>query len=361
MRWSRSAGAALAAGVLVAVLAGCTGGAGADGAGTSSASSSSSSASGADPVPATVKVNPRDKTEGVMPDDTVTVQVLKGDLQKVTVTDEKGAEVPGKVDGHTWTSTGRMRPSARYAVTVDAAGPDGSPSTQKSTFRTHRPEVTATYGVVYSGETVGVAMPVSIQFDSEVTDPAYRKAVEQAVSVKTTPQTEGSWGWLDNRQLMWRPKDYWQPGTKVTVDAPLAGFQTGPDKWVGEDVTGSMTIGRRQVLNVDIDKHRMTVVRGGKTVKTFPVSSGKPGPETETRSGTKVVIGKVREMTMDSATVGIEKGEPGYYNVDTDWNLRVTWTGEFFHSAPWSVGSQGSSNVSHGCINLAPENARWLY
>ncbi len=122
-----------------------------------------------------------------------------------------------------------------------------------------------------------------------------------------------------------------------------------------------MTIGREQLARVDIDRHRMVVTRGGKQVKAFPVSSGKPGKETETRSGMKVVIGRQREMTMDSATVGIDKGEPGYYKVDTNFNVRVTWTGEFVHSAPWSVGSQGSSNVSHGCVNMAPEDAKWFY
>ena len=150
-------------------------------------------------------------------------------------------------------------------------------------------------------------------------------------------------------------------GKPVSVDAPLTGFQTGEDKWVAEDRSGSMTIGREQMTRVDIDKHTMTVTRGGKQVKSFPVSSGKPGKDTETRSGMKVVIGKQREMTMDSATVGIDKGEPGYYKVDTNFNVRVTWTGEFVHSAPWSVGAQGSSNVSHGCVNVAPAGAEWFY
>ncbi|MFJ6131539.1 L,D-transpeptidase [Janibacter terrae] len=311
--------------------------------------------------PAQVKVNPGKGTTGVMPDDPISVQVMRGDLSAVTVTGAGGGKVDGKVTGQTWTSTSRMRPATTYTVAVTAEGPEGGTTTQRSTFTTHEPQVTATYGVVYDGQTVGVAMPVSLQFDSVVTDARYRRAIEQAVSVRTEPVTEGSWGWLDNRQLMWRPKDFWVPGTEVTVDAPLTGFQTGEDKWIAEDVSGSMTIGREQLARVDIDRHRMVVTRGGKQVKAFSVSSGKPGKETETRSGMKVVIERQREMTMDSATVGIDKGEPGYYKVATNFNVRVTWTGEFVHSAPWSVGSQGSSNVSHGCVNMAPEDAKWFY
>ena len=339
-------------------LVGCAGETSGD---EESSTPSSASASSEELPPAEIKVNPAKGSTGVMPDDPISVQVMRGDLSEVKVTDPDGHEVEGEVEGETWSSTGRMKPDTTYTVAVTAEGPEGGSTTQKSTFTTHEPEVTATYGVVYDERTVGVGMPVSIQFDSEVTDERYRRAIEEAVSVKTTPEVEGSWGWLDNRQLMWRPKEFWEPGTKVTVDAPITGFQTGEDKWIADDASGSMTIGREQLSTVDIADHEMTVTRGGDTVKTYPVSSGKPGRETETRSGMKLVINKQREMTMDSETVGIEKGEPGYYKVDTDYNVRVTWTGEFIHSAPWSVGAQGSTNVSHGCVNMAPEHARWFY
>lgn len=339
------------------VLAGCGGGASSP----SGSSGSDDSSTTKEVPPAEVKVNPGKGASGVMPDETITVEVMRGALSEVSVTDADGDEVDGKAEGQTWTSTARMKPSATYTVVVTAEGSEGGTTTQKSTFSTHKPETTATYGIVYDGQTVGVGMPVSIQFDSEVTDPKYRKAIEKAVSVKTTPRTEGSWGWLDNRQLMWRPKEFWEPGTTVEVDAPITGFRTGKDKWVAEDASGSMTIGREQTSTVDIADHEMTVTRGGQKVKTYAVSSGKPGKDTETRSGMKVVINKQREMTMDSTTLGIDKGEPGYYKVDTDYNVRVTWTGEFIHSAPWSVGAQGSSNVSHGCVNMAPQNAKWFY
>lgn len=341
--------------VAMLVVSGCVGGSADEGSGASSTSSPEEAPE------AEVVVSPTKGSTDVMPDDPVTVQVKRGDLSDVTVRSADGHEVEGKAEGQTWTSTGRMRPDTSYTVATTAEGPEGGTTTQKSTFTTHEPKVTATYGVVYDGQTVGVGMPVSIQFDSPVTDAKYRKAIEEAVSVKTTPKTDGSWGWLDDRQLMWRPSEFWEPGTKVSVDVPITGFQTGKDKWVGEDATGSMTIGREQMTTVDIADHEMTVTRDDKAVKRFPVSSGKPGKDTETRSGMKVVINKERSMTMDSATIGIDKGEPGYYSVDTDHNVRVTWTGEFVHSAPWSVGSQGSSNVSHGCVNMAPKNAKWFY
>ena len=350
--------------LLALVVAACAGG-GQDATPSDSGQGSPATQSETSPdLPeAEVKVNPATGTEGVMPDSVIHVQVMRGHLTDVAVTaeGEQAHELEGKVEGEAWSSTSRMRPDTTYTVAVTAEGPEGGESTQTSTFTTHDPQVTATYGIVYDQQTVGVAMPASIQFDSEVTDEAYRKQIEQAVSVTTSPRTEGSWGWLDNRQLMWRPKEFWQPGTTVSVNAPIAGYQTGEDKWVGEDLTGSTTIGRRQVSTVDIASHRMRVTRGGQTVKSFPVSSGKPGKDTETRSGMKVVIGKQKEMTMDAATLGIDEDDPDYYKVETNYNVRVTWTGEFVHSAPWSVSAQGNTNVSHGCVNMAPKNAKWFY
>ena len=246
-------------------------------------------------------------------------------------------------------------------MSATATGEDGSPSTTTSTFKTLKPKVTATYGILNSGETVGVGMPASIQFDSAVTTAAQRAEVEKLVKVTTTPKQNGAWGWLDNRQLMWRPVTYWQPGTKVTISAPLTGVQTGEGKWVANDDSASFTVGSSMISTVDIKRHVMTVTRNGAVIRTIPISAGRPGPQTETRSGIKVIIRKEGTVIMDSASIGIKKGQPGYYKITTQSAMRVTWTGEYLHSAPWSVGAQGSANVSHGCVNMSPSNAAWMY
>ena len=327
-----------------------------------SASSPTSSTPSATPTPAELSISPADDATGVLPTEPVTVQATVGTLGEVSVVDAKGEAVKGEVgaDG-TWTSTALLAPDTAYTITAKASGTDGTSSTTTSTFTTLKPKVTATYGILYSGQTVGVGAPVSIQFDSAVTDAKYRAQVEKLVKVTTTPAQKGAWGWLDNRQLMWRPAKYWQPGTKITVSASLTGVQTGKDKWVANDDQASFSVGSSMISYVNIRTHQMKVTRDGQVLRTIPVSTGRPGPLTETRSGVKVIIGKQDKVTMDSATVGIPKGNPNYYKIDTQWNLRVTWTGEFLHSAPWSVGAQGSTNVSHGCTNLSPANAQWMY
>ena len=365
-RGRRRAAAAVAMTGAVLAAAGCNPGPGAATAPTSSSGAELRTAAGVTPsptsTPADVAIAPADDDSGVLPSKKVTVTAKSGRLTSVTVKDAEGGTVAGKRNGDGgWASTQLLRPDTAYTVSVEATGPDGSATTVRSAFHTVKPKVTATYGILNAGMTVGVGMPVSIQFDSAVATPQMRAEIERRVSVRTVPQTRGAWGWLDDRQLMWRPAEYWRPGTKVSVNAPLTGVQTGPDKWVANDDQASFTIGSSMVSTVDMKAHTMTVRRGGQVIKVIPVSTGKPGPLTETRYGTKVIIRKEGEVTMDSSTVGIPKGDPDYYKIETKWNLRVTWTGEYLHSAPWSVGSQGSANVSHGCVNMAPANAQWMF
>jgi lipoprotein-anchoring transpeptidase ErfK/SrfK len=339
------------------LLAGCQGGDGVPRVGIGGEASTTPSAR-----VVTVQISPADGATGVLPSALVKVTPSRGAITSAKAVDDRGHALKLADDGSgAWTSSHNLRPDARYTVTVHAPGRGGTDTVTTSTFRTLKPQVTATYGVVYDGQTVGVGMPVSIQFDSAVTTPEFRVEVEKQVKVSSSPVQEGAWGWLDDRQLMWRPKTYWKPGTKVTVDAALTGVQTGDGKWVGTDAHGGFTVGAAMISSVNIKSHTMTVTRNGTVIRTIPVSTGKPGPKTETRSGTKVIISKEGKVTMDSATVGIPKGDPNYYHVETNSNLRLTWTGEYIHSAPWSVSAQGSQNVSHGCTNMSPANAKWMF
>jgi len=307
-------------------------------------------------------VSPADLSTGVLPNAPVQVRASSGTLGAVTLVDDKGVKVGGKAgpDG-AWGTRALLRPSTAYTFTVAATGPDGTATTTTSKFTTLKPKVTATYGLIPNGGNVGVGMPVIVQFGSAVVTGAQRAAVEKRVKVTTRPVQQGAWGWLDNRQLMWRPKAFWLPGTKVTVSTPLHGMQTGDDKWIAQDDRTSFTVGSSMVSTVDMKAHTLVVRRDGAVIRTIKVSTGKPGPLTETRFGTKVIIERNSAITMDSATVGIPKGNPNYYKIKTQWNLRLTWTGEFIHSAPWSVNSQGTQNVSHGCTNMSAADAQWMF
>jgi hypothetical protein len=109
----------------------------------------------------------------------------------------------------------------------------------------------------------------------------------------------------------------------------------------------------------DAGSHEMTFKDDGKVIRTMPVTTGKPG--FDTRNGTKVVLEKEQFVQMRSATVGIAAGSSDSYDLPVYWAVRVTWSGEYVHAAPWSQGSQGYANVSHGCTGMSTANAEWLF
>lgn len=192
------------------------------------------------------------------------------------------------------------------------------------------------------GAVVGIAHPVTIRFPDPVTD---RARAEKTLSVTADRPLDGSYSWRGDRELTWTPSGFLPANTTFTVN-------------FGDQRTQFQTNGG-VVADANMSTHTFTVSIGGNVVRTMPASMGKPGFETPT--GTYPVLEKFRNLIFDSRTIGIPLDSPEGYLIDGEWAVRLTWGGVFVHSAPWSVGQQGNSNVSHGCINLAPGDAAWYY
>jgi lipoprotein-anchoring transpeptidase ErfK/SrfK len=210
-----------------------------------------------------------------------------------------------------------------------------------------------------AGDTVGVGSPVIVTFDQPV--PTNRRAaVESGLSVTAKPSVVGAWHWMSDQEVHWRPPTYWKAGSKVTISSDLQGVDLGHGVWGAEGRhSTSFKIGDSHVSEVNQATHEMQVFDNGKLIKTFPVSTGRQ--VYPTMDGVHIALEKSQVVQMDSATVGIPKGSPGYYNETVFWDVRISDGGEFVHAAPWSVGDQGHINVSHGCVNLSTENAEWFY
>lgn len=298
----------------------------------------------------------------IRPDAAVSVSATQGSLHTVTVTAPDGTELRGELADGSWRLLDTLSPGTVYKLTATGEAEDGVAGKLEQTFSTLKPKIEATYRVTPDETTVGVGMPAMVTFDSAVKTPEMRANVEKRVKITTVPAQQGSWGWVSSNQLMWRPKTYWKPGTKVTVNAPLRGVQTGTEKWVTQDKGAKFTISKRaRISTVDVANHVMTVRENGKVVHTYPVSSGRNTASYRTRSGTKIITEKRPYMVMDAATLGVPKDDPNYYRTEVNWAMRVTNTGEFLHSAPWSVWAQGRRNVSHGCVNMGPSAAKAMF
>lgn len=294
-------------------------------------------------------------------DTLVKVAAKNGTLKRVALTAGKQT-VQGDLakDGSTWTAGERLEPGTTYRLTGVGTNEDGKNRRLDRTFDTIPLTLDQqTYPSIapVPNETVGVGMPVIVQFDVPVTDKA---EIEKHLSVVSRPAQPGTWHWISDNEVHWRPKTYWKPGTDVTVNADINGVDAGNGIYGQMDRTSSFHIGDAIEMDINLDNYQMKVTRDGKLLRTIPVTGGADG--FTTRSGIKVIIEKFEVKRMNSATVGIQPGDPEYYNIpDVRYAQRVTYSGEFLHAAPWSVGSQGSANVSHGCIGMSTENAAWLY
>ena len=174
------------------------------------------------------------------------------------------------------------------------------------------------------------------------------------------PQQAGSWHWLTDQEVHWRPDRYWQAGTEVSVDIDVNSLPAGNGVFGQESRRIDFAVGDAVVSKVNAVTHQMRTFVNGKLAKTTPITTGKPG--FTTRSGVKVIMEKFRVKRMSSETIGIASDAPEGYDIDdVEYAMRVTYSGEFLHAAPWSVGSQGSANVSHGCTGMSTANAKWIY
>jgi lipoprotein-anchoring transpeptidase ErfK/SrfK len=192
------------------------------------------------------------------------------------------------------------------------------------------------------GDVVGVGAPIEVTFAEPVINAA---RAEESIHIASSKTPTGNFTWLSNQILQWTPDQFWPAHSPISVTA--GGFSTSFE-------TGSKVVGV-----ADIDAHTFTVSIDDQVVRQMPASMGKPKHPTPV--GTFTALEKQSPVIMDSRTIGIPLSDPEGYKLTVADAVRITSGGVYVHSAPWSVGSQGNSNVSHGCINLSPDNAAWYF
>ncbi|WP_181371728.1 L,D-transpeptidase [Gordonia paraffinivorans] len=285
----------------------------------------------------------------------VSVQAENGTLNPdVKLTNPRGRVVNGRMseDRTIFTVAEPLGYGTEYTWSGTAVGTDGKVVPVEGRFTTLEPASQLNVVVnIGDGQEVGIAAPIILKFNGTVED---KEAVERALSVTTTPPTEGSWAWLgeDNgSRVHWRPREYWAPGTKVRMDAKLYGLDHGGGAFGAADVTSDFTIGRAQVVKADAPSHRIVVIRDGAELMALPCSYGEGDLDRNvTRSGIHVVTEKYDEFFMSNPAAG-------YFNIRERWAVRISNNGEFIHANPETVNVQGAANVTNGCINLSEADA----
>ncbi|MEV7014566.1 hypothetical protein C1708_12280 [Streptomyces sp. DH-12] len=350
-----AAASALLGGVLV--LSACSGGdddaaAGSDGKDTSQAQVDEAAAKKSSE--ARIEITPKNGSNNASINNSATVTVDKGTLTKVTMTGSDGTVVEGEIsaDKKSWKPSVQLERATTYKLAVSAKDSRGLVAHENASFTTVS-QANSFIGTFTpdNGTTVGVGMPVSINFDKAITDKA---AVQKGITVSSTSGQEVACHWFNANRMDCRPEQYWQEGSTVTLKLALDGVEGAEGVYGVQQKTVTFKIGRNQVSYVDAKTKQMKVTQNGKTVKTIPISAG--APETKTYEGQMVISEKFKETRMNGATVGFtdDDGKGEYDIADVPHAMRLSTSGTFIHGNYWGAKSIfGSVNTSHGCVGLA--------
>jgi lipoprotein-anchoring transpeptidase ErfK/SrfK len=312
------------------------------------ASTAAGHASSAAPPDSQLAITPGNGQRHVNPAKGIAVTAHGDKISHVTVTAGQ-ASVRGTLNqaGTTWRSAWALQPARHYTIHATAVDSSGKTITTASSFSTLTPAATDT-AMIFQGykQTYGVGMPIRITFSSPVTNKA---AVEKSLQVRTSTPVTGAWYWDGDQTLYFRPMNYWKPGTTVSFNGHLAGLEASRGVYFTANLTQTFNIGQSLIVVASTKTHHLNVFYKGKLWGHWPISTGRPGLD-----------------TVNGTYITLEKGNPvrmvgnGYNELVND-AVRFTYSGDYLHSAPWSVGEQGVTNVSHGCVNLSPQHAAMYY
>lgn len=335
------------------------------------------------PALAVISAEPAGKS--VSPKTPVVVSVTNGTFTSVVVTNPAGKKVTGALstDKRIWTSTEDLGYSKTYTVAATAANAAGVPATKHSSFTTLTPSnMTMPYlqrtggYALKNGATYGVGIVPVVHFDEHIPN---RAAAEKALHVTTTPHIDGSWYWVDDQNVHWRPKTrpgaYWPSGTKVTISADVYGVDVGGGMYGQADQSISFTIGAKHVTIADDNApkavNKVRVYFDDKLVRTMNTSMGKHTGITvngkyidfHTMEGVYTVLDHENPAIMSSASYGLPASSPhGYGPEKIYWSTKISTDGIYLHELDTTVWEQDNGrDVSHGCLNLNHANAVWFY
>ncbi|MET9967324.1 Ig-like domain-containing protein [Streptomyces sp. NPDC006356] len=303
---------------------------------------------------AQIKITPEDGTDNASINNSAAVTVSKGTLTEVTMTTAEGAAVEGEIsaDKTSWKPNAQLERSTTYKVAVTAKDAKGLEAHENASFTTVSPNNSFLgYFTPEDGSTVGVGMPVSINFDKSITNKA---AVQKGITVTSTSGQEVVCHWFNDTRMDCRPDEYWKGGSTVTLKMALDGVEGADGVYGVQEKTVTFKIGRNQISYVDAKTKQMKVTQDGKTIKTIPISAG--SPDNKTYEGVMVMSEKFKETRMNGATVGFtdDDGKGEYDIKDVPHAIRLSTSGTFIHGNYWGAKSIfGSVNTSHGCVGLS--------
>ncbi|HEX2144668.1 MAG TPA: Ig-like domain-containing protein [Glycomyces sp.] len=311
---------------------------------------------------AKVQLTPADGATDATAATEIAWTVEAGEFKEFKLTDASGTAVEGAMhpDGTTWVPANPLEWETAYTATVTADDADGLTATATATFTTIASpgnRIGIENYLPGQDSMVGQGAILAFRFTGHEVPEDLRKSVERRLFVTAEPAQEGSWHWITGRALEYRPKEFWQPNTEVSVRLGIGGLDLGDGAYGEFDQTTSFTTDSElRYLEADDETKQMRAYQDGSIVQTIPISLGAneiDGNDARSFSGTMIIMSREEESTFVSDLYD--------YETDVKWAMRLTFSGQFIHGAPWAASRLGNSNGSHGCINVSDEMGEWLY
>ncbi len=211
---------------------------------------------------------------------------------------------------------------------------------------------------VRDGSTYGLWQVVEFDFSEPILN---KDEIEKAVTVTGGGDQDGAFRWYSDTKLRYRPAEPWAPDSKVKVAIELLGKDVGNGMIGNENQTVNFTTGPEHRAYVDNNTKTLVAYENGKKTGEWPVTLG--NPEWPSTTGKKVIIEQAESYEFKPSSLNLSPGDPHYYEPFNASNVaRLTWSGEFIHQAlPSAMPVLGYQNVSHGCVGMPVEGAKYIF
>lgn len=174
-------------------------------------------------------------------------------------------------------------------------------------------------------------------------------------------------GWVVVERALLKPKGTRTRFEKIAVKETKNGMvRISDDEWISAKDVAVPTISappaeahpNERWIDVELASQTLVAYEGTKPVYATIVSTGKPGPDTATPKGTHRIWVKLESSDMDNLDADIPENDKRFSIEDVPY-VQFFDKAVGLHAAFWHQGF--GRTRSHGCVNLAPLDAAWLF